>query len=113
MLMKSPATVRDEIYVLISAQLDMFEGAAPLSSAQWLEFESRAENIRMLCEEFDQLNNEADTQQLCAEAVLGESRDPLQESRNEPLMFPTRRLRPLTQAEPAEEEVTLQFAAAV
>jgi hypothetical protein len=47
--MKTQAQKTTKIYALISAQLDMLEGEAPLTPDQLKDMHNRAERIRMLC----------------------------------------------------------------
>lgn len=111
--MKIQAIATEEVYVLISAQLDMLEGPTPLTSEQWAEFHGRAEQIRMLCEEFEASSIE-DTQQLPVNAFLDEGYDALQGWAEEQEHFAHCRLRALVQPEDAQdaEEELLIFAEA-
>jgi hypothetical protein len=94
----------DEICVLISAQIDMLEDPAPLTSEQWAEFYSRAERIRMLCREIDPMEREDFTPQPEMES-LGESSDyPMQDAKQQPFLCARRRLRCLPQTECAEDQ---------
>ena len=46
----------EEVCVLIAAQLDMLEVAEPFTPNQLCEFQFRAERIKVLCEELEQMN---------------------------------------------------------
>lgn len=53
-MMTAPATtILDEMFELISAQLDALGDPTSLTSTEVSEFHSRAEKIRLLCEGFD------------------------------------------------------------
>jgi hypothetical protein len=58
------STEENEIYGLISAQLDMLEGKAPLASDQLEVMHNRAERIRMLCKAIgaDERDGSSETQ---------------------------------------------------
>jgi hypothetical protein len=108
--MKIHANTIEEVCALISAQLDMLEGRTPLTSAQWLEFHSRADRIRMLCEDFTQESSIACAEEL-ATATLNElPSEQLEELEDERFTFVRCRMRPLTQS---AEESMLEFAEAV
>ena len=54
--MTTPATaIKDEVRVLIDAQIETFGRPAPLTPSQLREFHDRSETIRMLCQELNRI----------------------------------------------------------
>lgn len=68
----SPATtIFYEACELMSAQIDALENPEPLTTEQLLEFQGRSEQIRVLCEQLDQVyRSEAEEQPLESVEVL-------------------------------------------
>jgi hypothetical protein len=55
-MMTTPATaIKDEVRVLIDAQIETFGQPAPLTPSQLREFQDRSEKIRMLCQELNRI----------------------------------------------------------
>ena len=56
--MTTPATtIKDEVRVLIDAQIETFGQPAPLTPSQLLEFHDRSDAIRMLCQELNRIRH--------------------------------------------------------
>jgi len=54
--MTTPASaIKDELRVLIDAQIETFGQPAPLMPSQLCEFQDRSEKIRMLCQELNRI----------------------------------------------------------
>jgi len=55
-MMTTPATaIKDEVRVLIDAQIETFGQPAPLTPSQLREFHDRSETIKMLCQELNRI----------------------------------------------------------
>ena len=55
-MMTTPASaIKDEVRVLIDAQIETFGQPAPLTPSQLREFHDRSETIRMLCQELNRI----------------------------------------------------------
>jgi hypothetical protein len=54
-MMTTPAAIKDEVRVLIDAQIEAFGQTAPLTPSQLREFHDRSEAIRMLCQELNRI----------------------------------------------------------
>jgi hypothetical protein len=55
-MMTTPASaIKDEMRVLIDAQIEIFGQPSPLTPSQLREFHSRSEAIRMLCQELTRI----------------------------------------------------------
>jgi len=55
-MMTTPATaIKDEVRVLIDAQIETFGQPSPLTPSQLREFHDRSETIRMLCQELNRI----------------------------------------------------------
>jgi hypothetical protein len=55
-MMTTPATaIKDEVCVLIDAQIETFGQPVPLTPSQLREFHDRSETIRMLCQELNRI----------------------------------------------------------
>ncbi len=55
-MMTTPASaIKDEVRVLIDAQIETFGHPAPLTPSQLCEFHDRSETIRMLCQELNRI----------------------------------------------------------
>jgi hypothetical protein len=56
MVATTPASaIKDELRVLIDAQIETFGQPAPLTPFQLREFQDRSEKIRMLCQELNRI----------------------------------------------------------
>ena len=54
MMATTPASaIKDELRVLIDAQIETFGQPPPLTPSQLREFQDRSEKIRMLCQELN------------------------------------------------------------
>jgi hypothetical protein len=55
-MMTTPgSTIKDEVHVLIDAQIETFGRRAPLTPSQLQEFHCRFEKIGTLCQELDRI----------------------------------------------------------
>jgi hypothetical protein len=55
MMESSTANIRDEVCRLVSAQVEAFGRRRPLTSSELCEFHIRNEEIKILCQQLDQL----------------------------------------------------------
>ena len=62
-MMTIPATaIKDEVRVLIDAQIETFGQPAPLTPSQLREFRDRSETIRILCQELNRIGTSCVTE---------------------------------------------------
>jgi hypothetical protein len=68
--MTTPASaIRDEVRVLIEAQIRTFGQPAPLTSSQLTEFHYRSQKISMLCNELNRITSKSVVQRRSAKVA--------------------------------------------